>query len=298
MSKLQKTLAGGAFTVVVELKPPKGTQVAEMLAPVGALQDRVAAFALPDNEHARMRLAPWAAARLVKDAGAEPLVNLTCRDRNRLALESDLLGAAALGLENLLLVSGDYVTLGDHPQAKPVYDADSVQLLQIVQGLMAGQDSAGNPLKGNPVFFPGAVVIPEADPLAPQLLKFDKKVAAGAQFFVTPPVFDLERFRQFKEHMPSHPVKLLAGIKVLGADEVAQAAAGQWRKVYSLPPDLLAELSGKEAEEVLALGAAQAGRLLKQIKDEKLADGVYLKAKGRTDLMMRVLEAAGLQHKG
>ncbi len=294
MSKLRETLERGGFAVVVELKPPKGTAVAEMLALVSALKDRVAAFAVPDNEHARMRLAPVAAARLVLDAGGEPLVLLTCRDRNRLALESDLLGAAVLGLKNLLLVSGDYVTLGDHPQAKPVYDADSVQLLQIVQGLMAGQDSAGLPLNGIPAFFPGAVVIPEADPPAPQLLKCEKKAAAGAQFFVTPPVFDLEKFRLFREQLPLNPVKLLAGIKVLGAEDAALAAAGQWRKVYSLPPDLLEEISGKEPEEALALGAAAAGRLLKQIKEEKLADGVYLKAKGRTDLLMKVLEEAGL----
>jgi 5,10-methylenetetrahydrofolate reductase len=159
---------------------------------------------------------------------------------------------------------------------------------------MAGQDSAGLPLNGNPAFFPGAVVIPEAEPLAPQLLKFEKKVAAGAQFFVTPPIFDLEKFRQFRKQLPLNPVKLLAGIKVLGAEEVAQAAGGQWRKVYSLPPALVEELTGKEPEEVLALGAAAAGRLLKQIKEEKLADGVYLKAKGRADLLMRVMDEAGL----
>jgi len=294
MSKLRETLETGGFAVVVELQPPKGTAVTEMLAPVSALKDRVAAFAVPDNEHARMRLAPLAAASLVKEAGGEPLVNLSCRDRNRLALESDLLGAAVLGLENLLLVSGDYVTLGDHPQAKPVYDADSVQLLQIVQGLMAGQDSAGLPLNGNPAFFPGAVVIPEADPLAPQLLKCEKKVTAGAQFFVTPPIFDLDKFRAFREQLPLNPVKLLAGIKVLGPEAAAQAAGGQWRRVYSLPPHLVEELAGKEPEEVLALSATAAGRLLKQIKEEKLADGVYLKAQGRTDLLMQVLEAAGL----
>lgn len=294
MSKLRETLAAGAFAVVAELQPPRGTAVEEMLAPVQVLQGRVAAFSIPDNEHARMRLAPVAAARLVQEAGGEPLVHLTCRDRNRLALESDLLGAAVLGLENLLLVSGDYVTLGDHPQAKPVYDADSVQLLQIVQGLEAGHDSAGQPLNGNPIFFPGAVVIPEAEPLAPQLLKFEKKVMAGARFFVTSPIFDLEKFRRFREQAPANPVKLLAGLKVLEAEEVAQAAAGAWRRVYSLPPDLLDSLRGKEPEEILALGAAAAGRLLKQIREENLADGVYLQANGRTDLLIKILEAAGL----
>jgi len=294
MSKLRETLEAGAFAVVVELQPPKGTVVEEMLAPVSALKDRVTAFAVPDNEHARMRLSALAAARLVREAGGEPLMHLTCRDRNRLALESDLLGAAVLGLENLLLVSGDYVTLGDHPQAKPVYDADSVQLLQIVQGLAAGQDSAGQPLHGSPAFFPGAVVVPEAEPLAPQLLKFEKKVLAGARFFATPPIFDLEKFRRFRELLPVNPIRLLAGVKVLRAEEVAQAAAGAWRKVYSLPPELLEGLAGKEPEEVLALGAAAAGRLVQQLKQEKLADGVYLKAQGRPDLLLKVLEAAGL----
>jgi methylenetetrahydrofolate reductase (NADPH) len=294
MSKLRETLEAGGFAVVVELKPPKGTAVAEMLAPVSSLKSRVVAFSIPDNEHARMRLAPMAAARLVQEAGGEALVHLTCRDRNRLALESDLLGAAVLGLENVLLVSGDYVTLGDHPQAKPVYDTDSVQLLLIAKGLAAGYDSTGQELNGKPSYFPGAVVIPEAEPLAPQLLKFEKKVEAGAQFFITPPVFDLEKLRAFKEQLGDAKVKLLVSLKVLGAEEVAQAAAGQWRKVYSLPPELLESLAGKEPEEVLKLGAEAAARLAQQIKQEKLADGVYLKAKGRSDLLLQIMEIAGL----
>jgi len=290
MSKLRETLEAGAFPVVVELKPPKGAAVEAMLAAVKSLAGRVTAFSIPDNEHAKMRLSAIAAARLVQETGGEALVHVTCRDRNRLALESDLLGASVLGLENLLLVSGDYVTLGDHPQAKPVYDADSVQLLQIAAGLMDGHDSAGLALKGSPAFFLGAVVIPEAEPLSPQLLKFEKKLAAGAQFFITPPVFDLDKLRRFREHLPETPVKLLASVKVLGADEVAQAAAGPWRKVYSLPPELVHDLAGKEPEDILALGVEAAGRIVKEIRQEKLADGIYLKAKGRADLFTRILE--------
>jgi len=265
-----------------------------MLAPVKALKGRVTAFSVPDNEHANMRLSVLAACRLVIEAGGEPLLHLTCRDKNRLALESELLGAAALGIDNLLLVSGDYVTLGDHPDAKPVYDADSVQLLQIAQGLMAGQDSAGQPLDGNPAFFLGAVVIPEAEPLEPQLIKFEKKVAAGAQFFITPAVFDLEKFRRFQEDMASIPVKFLASVKVLSPDEVAQAKAGERRKVYRIPEAYLQELEGKGEEESYQQGAELAGRLLKQIKDENLADGVYIRAKGRPDLMEKILEVAGI----
>jgi len=294
MSKLSEALESGRFAVVAELKPPKGIKVEGMLAPVKALKGRVTAFSVPDNEHANMRLSALAACRLVKEAGGEPLLHLTCRDKNRLALESELLGAAALGIDNLLLVSGDYVTLGDHPDAKPVYDADSVQLLQIAKGLMAGQDSVDHPLDGSPAFFLGAVVIPEAEPLVPQLLKFEREVAAGAQFCITPAVFDLEKFRAFRQGLAAHPVKLLAAVKVLSPEEADQARAGEWRKVYRLPEELLQELEGLEGEKFFRKGAELAGRLLKQIKQEKLADGIYLKAKGRPELMEKILEVAGI----
>jgi 5,10-methylenetetrahydrofolate reductase len=292
MSKLREALESGQFALVAELKPPKGTAVAEMLAPVPALQGRVTAFGVPDNEQACLRLSALAAGRLIKEGGGEPLLHLACRDRNRLALESDLLGAAVLGIENVLIVSGDYVTLGDHPDAKPVYDADSVQLLQVARGLMAGQDSAGLPLTGHPTFFLGAVVIPEAQPLAPQLLKFEKKVAAGAQFFVTPPVFDLEKLRAFQA-LKGKPVKLLATVKVLEPEEAAQAGRGELRRVYSLPSPLLQELAGLEGEEFTSQAAEVAGRLLKEIRKENLAQGAYLKALGRSDLITQVLEKAG-----
>lgn len=292
MSKLREALEAGGFPLVAGIKPPKGVARDGWLAPVSALKGKVAAFGVPDNEHARMRLSALAAGVLVKEAGGEPLLHLTCRDRNRLALESDLLGAGALGLENILAVSGDYITLGDHPQAKPVYDADSVQLLQIARELMAGHDCADLPLEGNPNFYLGAVLIPEAEPLGPQLLKFRKKVAAGAKFFVTPPIFDLEKFRRFRESLGEQPVKILACVKVVGPEEVAQAAAGQHRMVYSLPPGVLQKLAGKDPEEILLKGAEVAGQLLKKIRAEGLADGAYVKAQGRSDLLAQILETA------
>jgi hypothetical protein len=111
---------------------------------------------------------------------------------------------------------------------------------------------------------------------------------------VTPPVFDLDKLRRFREYLPTNSIRLLVSVKVLGAEEAAQAAAGQWRQVYSVPPDLVHDLAGKEPEDLLARGAEAAGRLVKKIKEEKLADGVYLKAKGRTDLFTKILEAAAL----
>jgi 5,10-methylenetetrahydrofolate reductase len=294
MGKLKEALAGGTFPIVMELKPPKGIDPADMLAPLQTMNGKITAFSIPDNEHAKMRLSALVAAQLVKAAGAEPLLHLTCRDRNRLALESDLLGAGALGLENILVVSGDFVNQGDHPDAKPVYDADSVQFLQIARGLMAGHDSADQPLKGSPQFCLGAVLIPEAQPLGPQLLKARKKMAAGAEFFITAPIYDLGKLSQFKQQLGSQDVKIMACIKVPKPGEVEQAAQGQLRKVYSLPAALVQELSDPDPEACLQKGAALAGRLVKEIRDQKLADGVYLKARGRADLMTLILEKAGL----
>jgi len=293
MSKLKEALEGGQFPIVMEIELPKGIDLEGMLAPVKSLHGKVTAFGIPDNEDAKMKLSSLAAARLVQEAGGEPLLLMTCRDRNRLALESDLLGAGALGIENILALSGDFVTLGDHPDAKPVYDADSVQLLQIARGLMTGHDSAGLSLTGNPQFYLGAVLIPEADPVAPQLLKVKKKLEAGVEFFITAPMFTLEKFRQFRQSVGSQTVKFMACLKVPGASEVEEASLGQHRKVYSLPPAVVQELTGTDPEEVLRKGAALTGRLLKEIREQKLADGVYVKAQGRGDLMDQILKAAG-----
>ena len=293
MSKLKEALEGGQFPIVMEIKPPKGIDLEGMLAAVKSVNGKVTAFGIPDNEDAKMKLSALAAARLVKEAGGEPLLLMTCRDRNRLALESDLLGAGALGIENILALSGDFVSLGDHPDAKPVYDADSVQLLQIARGLMTGHDSAGLSLEGNPKFYLGAVLIPEADPVGPQLLKAKKKLEAGVEFFITAPMFTLEKFRQFKQSMGSQAVKVMACLKVPEASEVEEASSGQHRKVYSLPPVVAKELAGSDPEEVLRKGADLTGRLLKEIREQKLADGVYVKARGRGDLMAQILKTAG-----
>jgi methylenetetrahydrofolate reductase (NADPH) len=294
MSKLKEALEGGRFPIVMEIKPPKGIDLVAMLAPLKAVNGKVTAFGIPDNEHAKMRLSALVAARLVKEAGAEPLLHMTCRDRNRLGLESDLLGAGALGLENILAISGDFVSLGDHPDAKPVYDADSVQFLQIARGLMVGHDSADQPLKGNPKFCLGAVLIPEADPVGPQLLKAKKKLAAGAEFFITAPIYDLKKLSQFRQQLGDQNVKIMACVKVPKPSEVEQAGQGQLRKVYSLPPEIVQELNDADPEEVLKKGAALAGRLIKEIREQKLADGVYVKARGRGDLMTLILEKAGV----
>ncbi|HPP53896.1 MAG TPA: methylenetetrahydrofolate reductase, partial [Thermoguttaceae bacterium] len=217
------------FVVTAEIGPPKGTDVSRLVHHIELLRDRVDALNVTDNQSSVMRVSSLAACRLIVEHGGEPILQLTCRDRNRLALQSELLSAWVLGVRNVLCLTGDYVTVGDHPEAKPVFDLDSVQLLQTVQYLNQGRDLAGNNLEGATDFLAGSVVTPEADPLEPQLVKFAKKVRAGARFFQTQAVYDLDRFRRFMEQArrllaqnQMGPVKILAGIVLLTSAKMAR----------------------------------------------------------------------------
>jgi len=222
MSKLKDALSAGGFPLVVEVKPPKGVEVAKMLAPVTGLNGQVTAFGVPDNEHAKMRLSALAAARLVKEAGGEPLMLLTCRDRNRLALQSELMSACTLGIDNVLCLTGDHIRLGDHVSAKPVFDVDSVQLLKIAKGLNEGRDMVGNPLTQPTDLALGAVVNPGFEPLDLQLLKMEKKIEQGAQFFQTQAVYDPIIFETFIKKAEQFKVPIMYGLLVVKSPKMAQ----------------------------------------------------------------------------
>jgi 5,10-methylenetetrahydrofolate reductase len=214
MSRLSQALAGAEFVVTAEIAPPKGTDVAPALATACAFAG-VTAVNVTDNQGANMRMSPLAVAALLVRQGIEPILQLTCRDRNRLALQSDLLGAAALGVENILILSGDHARFGDHPGAKSVFDLDSVQLLQVVDGLMAGRNMAGKPLAGVPRFFAGAAVTPEAEPFELMFQKFAKKVENGARFFQTQAVFDTQKLERFMAEARPLGVPVLLGVLLL-----------------------------------------------------------------------------------
>jgi len=210
------------FVITAEIGPPKGTDVSELVEHIELLKDKVDALNVTDNQSSVMRISSLAVCRLILDYGGEPILQLTCRDRNRLALQSELLSAAVLGVRNVLCLTGDYVSVGDHPQAKPVFDLDSVQLLQVVGLLNQGKDLAGNEMQGATDLFPGAVVTPEADPIEPQMIKFAKKVAAGAVFFQTQAVYDLDNFKRFMERARQFDVKVMAGIVLLVSARMAK----------------------------------------------------------------------------
>ena len=167
----KEKIQSGKFLVTSEIGPPKGIETAHILEDAELIRGRVDAINVTDLQSSVMRLGSLAVCSLLKQKGFEPVLQVTCRDRNRLALQSDILSAAALGIENILILTGDHTTMGDHPDAKPVFDLDSVQLLQVAGKLQAGTDMKGNKLIGvSPKFCLGAVVNPGADPIEPQIL--------------------------------------------------------------------------------------------------------------------------------
>ena len=190
-SLFEEKLQSGKFVVTTEIGPPKGADISETIHHMDLLKDKVDAINVTDHQSSVMRFPSLGGCLLVKELGGEPILQMTCRDRNRMALQADLLFAYSRGISNVLCLTGDSIDVGDHKEAKPVFDLDSVQLLEMIRTLESGTDMAGNDLKGAPKFCAGASVHPEADYIAPQLVKLDKKVAAGAQFLQTQGIFDL-----------------------------------------------------------------------------------------------------------
>ena len=274
MSLLKQQLASGRFVVTAEIAPPKGVDVSEALAKARALAG-VTAVNVTDNQGANMRMAPLALAALLVREGVEPILQLTCRDRNRMALQSDLLGAAGLGIENLLILSGDHVRFGDHPGAMSVFDLDSVQLLQVVGALEAGRDMAGKPLAGAPSFFAGAAATPEAEPFELMFQKFDKKIEAGARFFQTQAVFDGIKLERFMAAARLHGVPILVGVLLLKNASMARFLNENIPGVR-VPQVLIERL--EEAEQPLEEGVAIAREMVG--KARALCQGVHLMTLG------------------
>jgi len=240
-----------------------------------------------------MRLSSLVGCHIIKEMGGVPILQMTGRDRNRMALQSDLLSAAVLGIDTVLCLTGDHITLGDHKEAKPVHDLESIQILQAVQSLESGKDMAGNPLKGTPQFCAGAVVTPEADPIEPQLMKFEKKIKAGAEFFQTQAVFDLEAFKRFMDYAGKFDVKILAGIVLLTSARMATYMNQHVAGIF-VPDDVVSEMASAPKGGAVQKGIEIAGRMIRRIKEEGIAHGVHVMAIGKEDVVPDILHAAGL----
>ena len=279
----------GKFVVTAEVGPPKGVDVQEMLEAAELMRGRVDAFNVTDQQSSVMRLGSLPACRLLKERDLEPIFQMTCRDRNRIALQSDLLGAYALDITNVLCLTGDFVALGDHPQAKAVFDLDSVSLLCAARQLEEGKDLTGNELAGSPKFCLGAVVSPGAEPLEPQLIKMEKKVKAGAEFFQTQAVYEPRRFEEFMKAVAPLKVPVMVGIVLLRSAGMARFMNKNVAGIH-VPNALIEEMEQAEsrARKSVEIGA----RLINEMKG--LCQGVHIMAIGWEKRVPEVIEAAGL----
>lgn len=293
ISNFKQALDSGKFVVTSEIGPPKGTNIEKMLHHIELLKNRVDALNVTDHQSSVMRFPSLGGCLAIKEKGGEPILQVTCRDRNRLALQAELLLAYTRNIRNVLCLTGDAVSVGDHKEAKGIYDLDSVQLLRTIRQMETGKDSGGNELDGAVQFCAGAIVTPEADPLEPQLIKFEKKVEAGAEFFQTQAIYDLEKFAKFMEYARQFPVKILAGIVLLSSARMAKYMTENVPGI-NVPQELIDELASAPKGGALRKGIEIAGRMIAALKKEAICDGVHVMAINREETVPEILAIAGL----
>jgi methylenetetrahydrofolate reductase (NADPH) len=291
---LQSKLESGKFAISCECGPLKGTDTTELMENIEVLKGKVDAANITDQQSSVMRLGSLVTSALCVRNGLEPIFQMTCRDRNRIALQSDLLGAWVLGIKNVLALTGDLPQLGDHPDAKGVFDLDSVTLLRAITRLNEGFDMAGNELKGKPAFFPGAVVKVESNTEAStelQIAKMQKKVAAGAKFIQTQAVYDAKVFGDFMKRVEKFGVPVMVGIiplKSAGSARYMNANVAGVR----VPDMLIEKMSAAAKEDREKTGIQIAADLIKQVKG--MCQGVHIMAIGWEKKVPQIIAEAGL----
>jgi 5,10-methylenetetrahydrofolate reductase len=291
MSKLKQALESGRFVVTGEIGPPKGANLSQCLHEAEILRDHVTAINVTDLQSAVVRVGSLAVSARLAERSLEPVYQLTCRDRNRLALQSDLLSAWALGVENVLCLTGDHPVLGDHAEARPVYDLDSVQLLKAASTLNQGQDMGGHELESAPDFFLGAVVTPGAEPLRPQIAKMKKKIQAGARFFQTQALYEADRFERFATQTQELDAPIIAGIVVLKSATMARFMDANVAGI-TVPEGIIRELEETAKEDRKKKAVEISARLIQQIKP--YCQGVHIMPLGWHDVVPEIVQAAGL----
>ena len=282
-SRLAKNLESGAFIVTCELDPPKGTASSLADPKIGALKNKVQAVVVSDNPQARLHMAPLGFCCYLIEQGLEPVMTVTCRDRNRLALQSDLLAAAGLGIQNILAVSGDYITWGDHPESKPVYDLDSVQLIWALSRINQGRDISGGVIEGQaPLFMVGGGVTLTADPIFPQILKCRKKQEAGAHFLISHPIFDLAGVEEFFKQAFEVKIPLLASVCLLKEEQIREYLPGKYPGL-SVPESVVERFKSLNSPNSGPRMIEYTADLIEAIKKDKRFRGVHLMLQGEEE---------------
>ncbi len=290
MSKLENVLDSGKFVLTCELNPPKGTNLDALFEKAELLRDVVDAFNLTDSHAARMAMTPLAAAHLLVDRGLEPILQITTRDRNRIALQGDLLGADALGVHNVVFMGGDPPSAGDHPDAKPVFDVYSSLMLKAASALQAGTDMAGNTISCKPHFCIGAVVNPGAANLGEEIARMGEKIAAGASFFQTQAVYEPAEFERFAAAAAQYSVPILAGVIPLKSVKQAHYMNARVPGI-NVPEAVIREIG--DAADGTAASLAIAARTIRAL--DGMCQGLHIMAIGWEAHIPELLDLAGVQ---
>ncbi len=291
--RITELFDNGEFVVTAEVGPPKGIHLEHLVAEAKEYLSGITAVNVTDNQSSVMRTSTLATCALMKNAGLTPIYQATCRDRNRLALQSDLLGAAALGIENILCLTGDHTKMGDHPGAKPVFDLDSVSLLHVASTLEKGTDLAGNPLVGEPPkFAKGAVVSPISDSVDAQLAKMERKVMAGADYFQTQAVFESEKFIEFMEKAKQFGKPVQLGVIIPKNAGMCKFMNRNVAGVH-VPQYMIDELAAdKERAKAGITGVEIAAKIIKECRP--YCQGLHIMALGWEAKVPELMKLAGI----
>jgi methylenetetrahydrofolate reductase (NADPH) len=296
---LRERLASGGFAVTAEISPPRGASTSKITKTAESLKDWVDALNVTDNQGSNVRLASWAGSLAVLAAGLEPVMQMTCRDRNRIALQSDLLGASALGIRNVLVMTGDHPKFGDHPGARPVFDLDSVQLLWTLR-TMRDQHVllSGRKLDPAPDCFLGAVENPFAPPVPFRAERLGKKIAAGAQFVQTQFVFDVPAFDRWLAQVRDLGLHEQCGI-LAGVGAVRSVRALEYMRDHvpgvEVPDDVDRRLRAVPPEKQTAEGVKVAAEIIQQLAEIPGVAGIHLLVAGNEQAVPDILQSAGVR---
>ena len=291
--RITELFDNGQFVVTAEVGPPKGINMDHVVEEAKEYLSGITAVNVTDNQSSVMRMGSLPACVALKNAGLTPILQLTCRDRNRIALQSELLGAAMLGIDNILCLTGDHTTLGDHPGAKPVFDLDSVSLLHTVCQLEKGLDLSGNELVGEaPKFAKGAVVSPCSDSVDAQLAKMERKVMAGAEYFQTQAVFDSEKFISFMEKAKQFGKPVQLGVIIPKSAGMAKFMNKNVAGVH-VPQWMIDELAAdKEKAKAGITGVELAAKVIKECRP--YCQGLHIMALGWEAKVPELLKMVGI----
>ena len=282
-------LTSNDFLITAEVSPPKGTDLSGVIADAELLRDWADALNVTDNQKAVMRMSPLAVSKALVDAGHEVVMQLTCRDRNRLALQSDLLGAYAMGIRNICVMTGDHTTKGDHPRTKPVYDLDSVQLLAIIKKMQEGYDLAGNMIDNPPDFVVGAVTNTDSSKTA-QMMKLRKKAKMGLDFIQTQAVYDIGQFETFMESTSDIEVPIIAGVIPLKSANMARFMNKNIPGI-NVPAGIIDRI--EKAEKPVEEGMSICAEAIEELS--KLCSGIHIMPIGKHDNTANILKMAGIR---